>query len=293
MARPTVMVSVGHGHAVRVLLDTGSSGLRLFTTAVPSGPTSGVTTTATRSSLVYAGGFRLRGVVADAVVTVGGRSTARAVPFGLVQSAVCKPAQPTCQASSGIGGFIRQTGTRGILGIGMERNGGLVSVLPALAGALGHTWSLHLAGRTGHLVLGAGAPPRSGAVATFHLRATGRAGSTTLWADDALPLCVSVGDVRGCARGILDSGTFAFQVQGPTFAAAAPSGSKVPPGTAVQVRPAGAARPFWVFTSGTTRSKNLVVTRARKASYVNTGVQAFLDFTVTYTDGDGTITLSR
>src|ERR1700684_630983 len=41
-ARPVVTVKVGNGAAVPVLLDTGSSGLRIFDTVVPSGSKSGV-----------------------------------------------------------------------------------------------------------------------------------------------------------------------------------------------------------------------------------------------------------
>src|ERR1700677_3326048 len=52
-ARPTVEVRVGHSSPVPVLLDTGSSGLHLFGSAVPTRPGSGGTLTSHRADITY------------------------------------------------------------------------------------------------------------------------------------------------------------------------------------------------------------------------------------------------
>ncbi len=70
-ARPTVEVRVGNSNPVPVLLDTGSSGLHIFDTAVNTGAGSGVTLTSKPANITYAGGHRFTGVVANAVVTIG------------------------------------------------------------------------------------------------------------------------------------------------------------------------------------------------------------------------------
>ena len=48
-----------------------------------------------------------------------------------------------------------------------------------------------------------------------------------------------------------------------------------------------------MFTAGTTKSADLVTVRTDDGHFVNTGVQAFYDFTITYDDTTGQIRLSR
>jgi hypothetical protein len=55
----------------------------------------------------------------------------------------------------------------------------------------------------------------------------------------------------------------------------------------------GAASPFWRFSAGTSKSSDLVRVMNGKGPFINTGVQAFYDFTVRYDETAGSITLSR
>jgi hypothetical protein len=293
-ARPTVEVRVGNSNPVPVLLDTGSSGLHIFGNGIETGPTSGVTLSSQPADITYSGGDRFTGVVADAVVTLGTTSTKAAVPFAYEEQAFCIASQPTCPASGGIPGY-EQSGTYGILGIGTQSSGGgIISPILAMRGALGKKWSLHLSGTTGALTLGAHLHPRRPATA-IQMVQTGTSAGKALWADSSLPLCVSVGSESECVPGLFDSGTYTMQISGPVLGQAptTPGTEHVVAGTAVTVGLSGAATPFWNFTTGATKSENLLTVKTDQGPFVNTGVQVFYDFTVTYDDATGQIRLSQ
>jgi hypothetical protein len=283
-ADPVVTVSVGGSKPVPVYLDTGSSGLHLFANAVPTGPAFGVTVTAQQSN-----------IVASAVVTVGSHATAAPVSFALVSQASCKATKPACPAAGGVSGYESSRGVDGILGIGMQSSqGGVVSPLLGMPGSLGDSWGLRLHGKSGWLVLGEAAY-LSGhpASATFQLKSEGTVAGRPTWDDGHVPLCLAVGNVSQCTHGLFDSGTASFQVAGAVLGTAPTvSGSRqVVPGLAVTVTQAGAASPFWTFTTGTAKSQDLVRIGPETRAFVNTGVQAFYDFGVLYNDTAGTISL--
>lgn len=293
-ARPTVEVSVGNSKPVPVLLDTGSSGLHIFDNAVDVGSNSGVTLTATPSDITYAGGHRFIGVVADAVVTIGSAATSTAVPFAYVQQAFCIASKPTCPASGGIPGF-EQSGAFGILGIGTQSSGGgIASPILGMPGALGKKWSLHLSGAAGALTLGAKLHRRR-AVTAIQMKQIGTATGRPLWADSQLPLCVTVGAENECVPGVFDSGTYSMQISGPALGnTPTTQGTEhVADGTPVAIMLEGAASPFWTFTAGSTKSENLLTVETDRGPFVNTGVQAFYDFTIAYDDATGQVFLSQ
>ena len=293
-ARPVVAVKVGNGAAFPVLLDTGSSGLRIFDMAVPSGSKSGVSVSSQPSNIRYAGGHRFSGVVATASITVGSQRTAKPVRFALVQNASCARRKPDCPAAQGMAGF-EKYGGYGILGIGTESSGGgIVSPLLGMPGALGDSWSLHLQGRTGQLVLGAPLPRPSAIAATLPMKQIGAApGGRRLWGDDRIALCLTIGSATGCAPGLLDSGTYTLQAYGKPFDQVPTVARRVRSGLAVSVRRAGAPQSFWRFSTGSTKSENLVTIRGAEKLFINTGVQTFFDFIVTYDDLRGTVVLVR
>jgi len=293
-ARPTVEVRVGNSKPVPVMLDTGSSGLHIFNTAVNTGTGSGVTLTSRLSDITYSGGHRFIGVVANAVVTIGSHATKTPVAFAYVTQAFCIPRKPSCPASGGIPGF-EQSGTYGILGIGTQSSGGgITSPILGMPGYLGKTWSLHLAGASGTLTLGAQVPAAQSAT-NIQMRQIGSSSNGTLWADASLPLCVHVGRSNECVRGLFDSGTYTMQISGPALdqAPTITGTDHVVDGTPVAITLSGATKPFWTFTAGTTKSADLVTVRTGQGRFVNTGVQAFYDFTVTYDDTTGQIRLSQ
>jgi hypothetical protein len=294
-ADPVVSVEIGGSNPVPVYLDTGSSGLHIFADAVPTGSGSGVTVSSQRSDITYEGGNKFIGVVASAVITVGPQATGVPVSFSLVTAASCTAAKPGCPAAGGISGYESSRGIYGILGIGMASSeGGVISPLLGMPGSLAESWGLVLRGTTGALVLGAaallGGHP---APTTFQMRSAGNLAGRSLWRDDRVPLCVSVGTTQQCTHGLFDSGTASFQISGPVLGQAPTvTGSRqVVGGLAVTLTQPGAASPFWTFTTGAAKSQNMVRIGPESGSFVNTGVQSFYDFGVLYDDTTGTISL--
>jgi hypothetical protein len=294
-ADPVVSVEIGGSNPVPVYLDTGSSGLHIFANAVPTGSGSGVAVSSQRSDITYEGGYRFVGVVASAVITIGSQATAGPVPFSLVAAASCTAAKPACPAAGGIGGYESSRGVYGILGIGMESSqGSVISPLLGMPGSLADSWGLVLQGTTGALVLGAAALLAGHpAATTFQMRSAGTLAGRSLWRDDRVPLCVSVGTTQQCTHGLLDSGTASFQISGPVLGQVPTvTGSRqVVAGLPVTVTQPGATAPFWTFTTGAAKSENMVRIGPESGSFVNTGAQVFYDFGVVYNDTAGTISL--
>jgi Protein of unknown function (DUF3443) len=294
-ARPTVEVSVGDSSPVPVLLDTGSSGLHIFDNAVNTGPGSGVMLTSQPANITYSGGHRFTGVVANAVVTIGADATKVPIPFAYVENAFCTARKPNCPASGGVPGF-EQSGMYGIMGIGtQESDGGIMSPIRGMPKTLRTKWSIHLDGASGSLTLGARLPSVRRSVTTIQMTQTGPSASGPLWADSDLPLCLSVGTADECVPGLFDSGTYTMQISGPMLdhVPTTPGTDHVVSGTPVAVALKRAPRPFWTFTSGTTKSEDLVTVKSDQGPFVNTGVQVFYEFSVTYDDITGQIRLSR
>ena len=290
---PIVQITVGGWGPMRVSLDTGSSGLHVFAGAVNAG--SGVTVTDQTSNITYAGGFHFQGVVASAVIRLGGATTTAPVSFALVQSASCTAAKPDCPAAEGISDYESHEGVNGILGIGMQSSqGGVISPILGMAGPLGKRWSLHLDGGSGQLVLGARVIGSGKLIALFQLKQAGTSDSHPLWADAQIPMCVTAGSIHACVPGLFDSGTASVQVSGSALdqVPTVPGTSQVVSGTPIAVAVSGQS-PFWSFTAGSEKSADLVLVKGdRPYPFLNTGVQAFYDFTVTYNAKKGHVTLT-
>jgi hypothetical protein len=289
---PTVEITVGGWGPLRVDLDTGSSGLHVFAGAVGAG--SGVTVTDQASDITYSGGYRFNGVVASAVVQLGAAKTSEPVSFALVQSASCTSAKPGCPAADGIAEFESERGVDGILGIGMQSSGGgVTSPILGMAGALGRRWSLHLDGGSGQLVLGARVIGSGDVVARFALQSAGTSGGHPLWDDSEIPLCISAGTIESCVSALFDSGTPETQLWGSPLdqVPVVPGTSQVVSGTPISVASSGDP-PFWSFSAGDDDSADLVRVVSNEGKFFNSGVAAFYDFTITYNDKKGHVTLT-
>ena len=91
-SRPIIHVKVGNGPTVPVLLDSGSVGLHIYTPGVNTRAGGGVTVTHRPNSISYVIGTRQSGVIAEAKLTIGGITTTRAIPFGLIRACRACPA---------------------------------------------------------------------------------------------------------------------------------------------------------------------------------------------------------
>jgi hypothetical protein len=291
-ASPTVQITVGGWGPIPVVLDTGSSGLHVFAGTV--NPGSGVTVTDQTSDITYSGGYRFNGVVASAVMRLGGATTNGPVSFALVQSASCIASKPDCPGAGGIQGFESAKGVDGILGIGMQSSkGGVTSPILGMAGRLGKKWSLHLDGSSGQLVLGARVIGRGEPVARFQLQPDGTSDGHSLWADSQIPLCLSAGSIDACVPALFDSGTPSTQISGSPLdqVPTAPGTTQLVSGTPITVASSGGA-PFWSFTAGSAKSADLVRIIRGQGPFFNSGVQAFYDFTISYNAQKGHVTLT-
>jgi hypothetical protein len=121
--RYSVPVSVG-GTRLEAMLDTGSFGLRVLARALPPDQ---YAPTQIQRSLPFASGARLHGVIATAVVGIGGVSTGGPVPIQVVDQVDCVARMPNCAASRvspsqyGIGGNgLANEGFQAILGLSLR-----------------------------------------------------------------------------------------------------------------------------------------------------------------------------
>ena len=297
-AVPIIDVRVGNGPEVPVILDSGSTGLHIYTQAVRLGPGSGVTVTGRPDTIDYLNGAVQSGVVATAKLTIGPRRTRMAVPFGLISSIGCQPGIPDCPGSLGVTGFIAEH-IDGVLGVGMAGDDeGLANPITALPGAYGQRWSIALSGSRGRLVLGAPAPRHP--LAQFQLRATGRdATRARRWDDQDTRVCWAAVGLRGdaCVATVFDTGSSLMAFFGGLLSRTGTQTgyADVAPGTYVAAWKPGAQSPFWTFTAGSQLTSNTVIpvpVRIRKA-FVVAAVTSFFRFTITYNDANGTISLAN
>ncbi|MDE8348568.1 MAG: hypothetical protein POG74_03670 [Acidocella sp.] len=132
--RYSVPVSVGRGSVGRVsvggaasfpaLLDTGSTGLKVFRAMVPA---QNYQDSHIASASSFSAGDRLTGTIGTAQLNIGGASTDAPVRFELVDQAACMDFRPRCGAATlpardyGIGGDgIAGQGFQAILGISLQ-----------------------------------------------------------------------------------------------------------------------------------------------------------------------------
>jgi hypothetical protein len=155
--------------------------------------------------------------------------------------------------------------------------------LLALPAPYSSSWSIAMSpSGGGRLVLGA--PEPSSPTAVLPLLARGLA-----------PACWTIGAVANvCAPTVLDSGTASMEIYGgplsrvPTL----PGSRLVKPGTSIAARAPTAGTPFWSFAAGHITSKNAVLQAPLGRNIVNTSIEAFYAFTVTFDAARRTVSLS-
>ena len=123
--RYSIPIAVAGSRPLDIMLDTGSTGLRMLPGAFPD---SAYTLTNQPSVYGYGSGVRLNGVVATVPVSLGGIAAPVSIPAQLVQKVDCFPGKPQCpasrlsQADYGIGGDgLPRQGFRGIIGVATAR----------------------------------------------------------------------------------------------------------------------------------------------------------------------------
>ena len=168
---PVISVSIGNEKPINLLLDTGSIGLRVDSSALTLDRTDGITVSSRANSVTFGDGTRFVGTIAKARVRIDRIRTLHLVPFQLVNSTTCTnpETESDCQKTLKYEQEYRIDGTFGI-GIGSGNPPNPLSMLP---GSLGKSWKLQVgypvtSTTSGELQLGA-AMPTQGSVTILRL----------------------------------------------------------------------------------------------------------------------------
>jgi hypothetical protein len=130
--RPVVTVAIG-GVPLLLLLDTGSTGIRVAADKIPA---RAVAVTGAAAAYGYGSGIELHGDQADADVAIGDYHTGP-LPIELVRSTDCFADKPDCPAAHGVKPAMFGGVLDGIMGVSPEEISGLVNPLWALHDAAG------------------------------------------------------------------------------------------------------------------------------------------------------------
>jgi len=300
--RPDISVKIGNDpHPLHVVLDTGSVGLRVFSNLVPTGDGKGIDVTAQQDSVEYVDGTQFTGPVAKALVHIGTLTTTRTVAFQLVKKVTCDPQIPYCPASGGAAQF-EADDVDGVMGIGLGgayQGDPISNPLLALAAPYRNSWSIAMSGGAaslpapGALVLGA--PDPDYPQAQFSLQQQGApADGSPSW-NDQFNLCWDVGGLTNCDLTVFDSGSDLTVLSGSGFQSVPTDNpgtvANLTNGTQVECSQEVDGMPLWSFSAGSGTMQTVYV-EPEGSDSVNSGVQAFYSFTVTYDEAHGSIYLS-
>jgi hypothetical protein len=283
--RPVVTVRIGADPPVRVLLDTGSVGLSVMSSALPMGG-SGIAGSPWVAKSEYRSGLRLLGRVDYAVVTVGDVKTTRPIPIDLVSNATCATSTRDLFCPGA-----QHHGVVGILGIGLHAipANWPVNPLESLPAPDDETWSIALHQRgssgSGSLVLGASIPHPH--LAPVHLtRQSAPQGGISGW-NDRPRLCI-FHTYPHCGSTLIDTGAMQMQQNVPQEVLL---GSRTAiPGTRITLLTSRYGSPVWTFKAGRRQSNTLSIGNSPPSVWA---VPLFYAKTVTYDSVHGVIDISR
>ena len=223
--RPVVTVVIG-GVQLLMLLDTGSTGIRVAADKIPSGA---VTVTGPAAAYGYGSGIQLHGDQADADVVMNGYHTGP-LPIELVRSTDCFADKPDCPAAHGAKPAMFGGVLDGIMGVSPEEISGLVNPLWALHDAAGDHIGRQFAVSydpsqvSGEIQLNVPAAgyglaqlPRTSAGSHRHVRSALLPAAPPSWNPRAVQTCVEGAALaKTCGPAMFDTGTpeFALNVPG-------------------------------------------------------------------------------
>jgi hypothetical protein len=288
--KPTVMVSVGGGSAVPVLIDTGSTGLRILASA--AGKT-GVTSSSTSLTQSFADGTEYTGTLATTPATIGGLTTPAPIDLMLIDTVGCVGGGTGCPTPTNQA-LVTDDKVYGTLGVSLAPPSGCASpiyspLLQLPGGSSGYTIS---SGATsGSVVLG-NTPSSPSAVpiaidsASFTRTAAGSCSSecssptypngSRPWDTSTAQLCWSVsGGSPVCGRTTFDTGSEDAGIATASFPGVPTSGSALESGLSLVLTAPGSSRALWSLTTGTTPGTNRVSISSPASYLVGTTGSAF------------------
>lgn len=282
----TILMRVGRSAPIRVIVDTGFSGLIVFPGAWDRRPAD-VRQSTTQVSIRPASLGRVRGVRGSAPMTFNGVTTTVDIPF---------------VAATNSNAYIRQwtnQGVYGLLGVG-TKGAGLVNPLSALPGVLGLRWSIHFQrtvgdrrGRPGEIVLGAD-PPLESTMALNMPYLGQNVNGAALWDDHATPGCWRFGPrPEVCLPTQLDSAFNITRVKGARFRSLPTNSDDIlRSGTLVRWAEPGSAFTGIRYRAGNRASVNLTRVIPRGKGQIIVGNDLYFENVVTYNTVLGKVYIS-
>lgn len=283
----TIVMRVGNSAPLRVIVDTGFSGLITFPGAWDRRP-AGVRLGEDRISIDPSNFPRLRGLRASAPMTFNGVTTTTRVPFVAMtkDNALVRSWQ--------------RAGVDGLLGIGTKGEG-MVNPFSTLPGVLGLRWSIHFqrtaasgGGRPGEIVLGAEPPTES--LMSLSLPYVGQdANGALLWDDQAANGCWKFGKrPEACVPTQLDAAFNVTRVFGKRYATLPTTNNgDLRKGTSVAFAEPGSAFSAIRYRAGDRASRNLTRVIDRGRARVVWGNSLYFNNVVTYNTVTGNVYLSE
>jgi hypothetical protein len=206
-----VRVGATGSTTAQLILDTGSSGLRILASALDS---DSYQRTGTKLTNTFDNGMVFDGEQATAIVAVGDAATPQEIDIEVIDSVSCAASNPSCVTAAGASA-LTDVGTMGAFGVGLRGYSGstLFSPIAQLPTAM-QTYSIHLdAGATsGSLAIGlAGSELSSYQFVSLPADTSQHPNGVPAWNDLAVPVCFAVAATpvaQPCsAETAFDSGT--------------------------------------------------------------------------------------
>jgi hypothetical protein len=283
-ANGIISIRLGASAPMRVIVDTGFSGLLLFPGALAAKP-GGVTIGKTKSSVIVPDGSKVPGVMGQAKMSVNGVQTV--VPISLMQATGTTPYLTAWRAQ----------GVSGLLGLGTKGGSTMVNPFTTLPGSLGTHWSIHFSrdtGRSGSIVLGALRP--TDATMNFSLDYLGQdVNGAPLWNDQAANGCWKFGTMpQMCVPTQFDAAFNLMRAKGGVFRPlGTDSKGYLRPGMPVRLAAPGSAFDGYSLLSGSQASRNLIKVMPIGAAKVITSNGLYFDNVVTYDLVTGTVSMVK
>lgn len=283
----TIEMRVGKSAPLRVIVDTGFSGLIVFPGAWDRRP-GGVRQSKTRVKVDAGSLGVVSGFPGTATMTFGGVTTVTEVPF--VSVAKANP-------------YLRQwtkNGVYGLLGVG-TKGAGLINPLSTLPGVLGLRWSIHFQrtqgktrNRRGELILGARGPLNPTMSLSMPYLGTDVNGAR-LWDDQATPGCWRFGQrPEVCLPTQLDAAFNITRVRGSRFRSLKTNkDGNLRTGTLVRWAAPGSAFVGVRYKAGNKPSVNLTRVIPKGSGQVIVGNTLYFDNVVTYDTVTGTVSIKE
>jgi hypothetical protein len=276
-------VSVGGASPVGLLLDTGSTALRVFTSALGAAAVQRTTQSVTE---LYADGTTFQGVLGTARVAIGDAATDAPISVHLVDTVTCDPSKPSCPVSATGERHYTDYGMSGILGVSLRAKTtapDLYSPLAQLPGNLGGGFILR-SGRygssSGTLVIGLTADNTAGFAQGSLAAQTGvsaHPNGVPTWDDTSLQVCFTIGGTTvqaHCTPMVFDTGSTALSIVATGVPTTMLQNGDLISGTSVEMASAGLFDVSFTVGNPVTSGVDNVAIHAT-GTHANSGIEMF------------------